>query len=45
MNSAAEAITVGPTPSRLVQVRTKILKENDVVARAGNRFKRRASTS
>jgi hydrogenase nickel incorporation protein HypB len=34
MNSAAEAITAGPTPSRLVQVRTKILKENDVVARA-----------
>jgi hydrogenase nickel incorporation protein HypB len=34
MNSAAEAITAGSTPSRLVQVRTKILKENDVVARA-----------
>jgi hydrogenase nickel incorporation protein HypB len=39
MNSATEttatdATTAGPTPSRLVQVRTKILKENDVVARA-----------
>jgi hydrogenase nickel incorporation protein HypB len=32
MNSAAEATTAGPT--RLVQVRTKILKENDVIARA-----------
>ena len=34
MNIAAETTTAGPTPSRLVQVRTKILKENDVVARA-----------
>jgi hydrogenase nickel incorporation protein HypB len=34
MNRAAEVTTAGPTPSRLVQVRTKILKENDVVARA-----------
>jgi hydrogenase nickel incorporation protein HypB len=34
MNPAADVTTAGLTPSRLVQVRTKILKENDVVARA-----------
>ncbi|HUE17985.1 MAG TPA: hydrogenase nickel incorporation protein HypB [Planctomycetaceae bacterium] len=32
--TAATKATAGPTESRLVQVRTKILKENDVVARA-----------
>jgi hydrogenase nickel incorporation protein HypB len=34
MTVTAETTTAGPPQSRLVQVRTKILKENDVVARA-----------
>lgn len=34
MTATAETTTAGPPQSRLVQVRTKILKENDVVARA-----------